>query len=338
MPRKHTILLGIAGSLSVLLMSVVVMQLPDVSLSARVSDARLQQQSSTPWQTITEQDVESGATVFANTNVFFQVPASIETIDRELLLGRHGRQVRYWGYCFPGEDDPENLPQDVGFPGKIFLSEAERAWRKSMEDRQNEISPFTPPSMRKKTAVESPIHHQLDVFRGGMTCYIMTQQQLAIAVDEDQDGLNNQVEKQYGTDQRNPDTDGDALEDWEETTYGTDPLRRDSDADGLLDGIEDANHNGRFDPGETDALKRDTDDDKLCDGLCHEYRNRKVCKDNAGRQCVDIPFGRMIGEDKNLNGKVDTGETDPRKQYSQNDGIRDDQRFYKCLLDNKKDC
>ena len=37
-----------------------------------------------------------------------------------------------------------------------------------------------------------------------------------------------------------------------DTSTGTDPLHPDTDGDGLDDGVEDANHNGRVDPGESD--------------------------------------------------------------------------------------
>jgi len=40
-----------------------------------------------------------------------------------------------------------------------------------------------------------------------------------------------------------------------------------SDGDGLADGVEDANHNGVVDPGETDPRDRDSDDDSLIDGI-----------------------------------------------------------------------
>ncbi|GEM_PF-2882176 len=47
----------------------------------------------------------------------------------------------------------------------------------------------------------------------------------------------------------------------------TDPDDPDSDADGLLDGAEDANCNGRVDPGESDPRAPDTDGDGLEDGV-----------------------------------------------------------------------
>jgi len=64
--------------------------------------------------------------------------------------------------------------------------------------------------------------------------------------DSDRDGLSDQVEREG----ENP----------------TDPHDSDSDDDGLLDGQEDANANGRVDPGETDPNDPDSDDDGTSDG------------------------------------------------------------------------
>ena len=64
-------------------------------------------------------------------------------------------------------------------------------------------------------------------------------------------------------------------------TTKTNPLIADTDGDGLLDGVEDANKNGRVDEGETDPLVADSDGDLIADGV----------------------------EDKNGNGIVDQGET-----------------------------
>ncbi len=70
---------------------------------------------------------------------------------------------------------------------------------------------------------------------------------------------------------------------------------RDSDFDGLPDRLEDANDNGRDDPGETSFVNPDSDGDGLPDGL----------------------------EDDNFNGRVDEGETDPRRADTDGDGISD---------------
>jgi hypothetical protein len=58
-------------------------------------------------------------------------------------------------------------------------------------------------------------------------------------VDQDLDGLTNEVEKKYSTDPDNPDSDGDGLLDKDELfTYRTNPLNSDTDGDAFLDGYE----------------------------------------------------------------------------------------------------
>lgn len=92
--------------------------------------------------------------------------------------------------------------------------------------------------------------------------------------DEDNDGLPNEFEAQFGLDPfdgegangPNGDPDGDALTNAQEFDLGTNPLNVDSDGDGLADGSEDLNRNGVVDPGETDPAKRDTDEDGFDDG------------------------------------------------------------------------
>lgn len=113
----------------------------------------------------------------------------------------------------------------------------------------------------------------------------------------------------------NPDTDGDGIPDGLEDLNRngkrdlneTDPTTADSDGDGLLDGEEDANRNGVVSPGETDPRKRDTDGDGASDG--HEVKvmgTNPLKADTDGDGCTDTE------EDKNQNGVVDPGETDPK--------------------------
>jgi len=118
-------------------------------------------------------------------------------------------------------------------------------------------------------------------------------------MDSDDDGLcdgsappvcgsedlnNNGVVDPGETDPANPDTDGDGLTDGMESgltqpeTPGTNvfspnwrpdsdpstttnPTSPDTDGDGLTDGVEDADHDGRTDPGETSPASADTDQD-----------------------------------------------------------------------------
>jgi hypothetical protein len=95
-----------------------------------------------------------------------------------------------------------------------------------------------------------------------------------------------------------------ALDDTGVVCWGNDPygqtdvpavLHFDRDSDGLDDSVEDSNHNGRVDAGETNPLEADSDGDGLSDGT----------------------------EDSNGNGVVDAGETDPLNSDSDGDGLSD---------------
>ncbi|MBI2440933.1 MAG: hypothetical protein HYV35_06125 [Lentisphaerae bacterium] len=60
-----------------------------------------------------------------------------------------------------------------------------------------------------------------------------------IYVDEDGDGLDQELERQLQTSDNQVDTDGDGLSDYDEVfVYGTDPTNPDSDNDGMPDGWE----------------------------------------------------------------------------------------------------
>lgn len=284
-----------------------------------------------PWAVIDEADILSGAIIPASTNVVFHLPLEgFDTIDREVLLGQKGEHVRYWGYCFPQNTDPDILATTRSQrKGKLFLSEQERRMR--AEEAQANRERFSLNNLPTKEDVRAlqyrpftEIRHQMDVFDTGHLCYIMTAAPLAIALDTDGDRLNNKVEREIGTDETLPDTDADGIYDSVEYLTGTDPLLRDSDQDGLIDGIEDANWNGRVNRGETDPRTRDSDRDGLCDGLCRVRL--------ANKQEV------YIGEDTNLNGQVDEGETDPRKVDTDGDGVFDEQELLLCLLKGGTDC
>ncbi len=100
------------------------------------------------------------------------------------------------------------------------------------------------------------------------------------------------------------DTDGDDLSDeFERDVTGTDPNNPDTDGDGLRDGTEVLGENP------TDPLDPDTDGDRLCDG---PNRIDDVCR---------------AGEDRDANGRVDTGETDPNNTDTDGgtvpDGVED---------------
>lgn len=282
-----------------------------------------------PWVSISPEQVMSGATIPPNTNVVFHLPETgFRRIARETLFGLRGKKVRYWGYCFPANYDPQNVDKRRGFPGLIFLSEKERIARaEAMRKRKPRFSINVLPSADDIARISQrnpfPIRHQLELFDPATMCFIMTEEALAIGLDPDNDRLNDQLERELSTNRHIPDSDGDGVSDGIEHLYNTVPTVRDTDGDGLIDGIEDANWNGRIDSGETDPRSRDSDRDGLCDGMCRVRLKRQ-----------DV----FMGEDKNLNGEVDAGETDPSKWSTGENGISDEIQFLRCIAEGRAVC
>ena len=163
--------------------------------------------------------------------------------------------------------------------------------------------------------------------------------QWVVSQDTDNDGLPDAQELILKTDPNNPDSDADGVPDGVEVLVAhTNPLDDDSDDDGLIDGVEDANHNGKVDPGETDPNKADTDGDGLPDGLERGRTTPQGRNTDLSRFVVDAdpstttdPLnpdsdgdGLLDGaEDVNHNGKRDADETDPRDPDSDKDGLLD---------------
>jgi len=149
--------------------------------------------------------------------------------------------------------------------------------------------------------------------------------------DFDGDGIDSNTEISLGLDPRNPDTDGDGIKDGADGIVDTDgdgkidALDTDSDDDGIPDGVEDTNHNGMFDPGETDRRNVDTDGDGLNDGVEDSNHNGVVDTGETDPRVADTDGdGIKDGvEDTNHNGMVDPGETDPRNPDTDGDGIKD---------------
>jgi hypothetical protein len=129
------------------------------------------------------------------------------------------------------------------------------------------------------------------------------------------------------------DDDNDRVSDAAEARLGTSSSDLDSDDDGLGDGQEDRNGDGRKGNRETHPARFDTDRDGLGDGLERGVKRGVAdppgpiagtgkrfrrdrhprSKTSAVRADTDrggVPDGR---EDKNGNGRVDKGETDPKK-------------------------
>ncbi len=130
----------------------------------------------------------------------------------------------------------------------------------------------------------------------------------AMGVDSDSDGLSDGLEMMLGTDPQNPDTDG----------------------DGVWDGIEDANHNGIYEPslGETnpgidtngDGIPDgyDTDADGLSDGFELRYGTDPTNSDTDSDCILDGI------EDLNRDGQYNMGtETDARNSDTDGDGLPD---------------
>ncbi|EPX57790.1 putative internalin [Cystobacter fuscus DSM 2262] len=120
------------------------------------------------------------------------------------------------------------------------------------------------------------------------------------------------------------DSDEDGITDNIEVATGTDPNNPDTDGDGILDGVEDKNHNGTRDPGETDPLDpaddkfaTDSDGDGLSDGVEIDNGTDPNNPDTDGDGLSDGE------EDANHNGTVDDGETDPRNPDTDGGGTSD---------------
>lgn len=294
-----------------------------------------------PWRVFDPEEVESGATLMPNTNIIIHLPTAMGTLTRETLFGHQGKLVRYWGYCFPDNYDPATAKKIVGLPGKVFLSEADRAWRDAERERRaGPLSIYRPPTKEQLYMREHPdlktIRHQLEVFEGGKTCFLMTEKPIPMGTDADRDGLNAKEESQAGTNPRLADSDADGLMDGIEVmNLRTNPLRRDSDADGLIDGVEEKNHNGKVDLGETSPFEIDSDHDGLCDGLCRTTQGGRLCSDFAHTtDCDPKNTSFWLGEDRNLNGQRDKNETNALNVDSCKDGISDYQHVFACALKN----
>ena len=131
------------------------------------------------------------------------------------------------------------------------------------------------------------------------------------------------------------DSDGDGLSDVDETAAGTDPFDKDSDDDGVLDGDEPGWNEDSDGDGLINALDPDSDNDGLLDGTelglgCANPAtdvSKKHCRADADPSTTTDPLkwdtdggGASDGsEDPNLDGKLDTGETDPTDGHGADD-------------------
>jgi clumping factor A len=146
------------------------------------------------------------------------------------------------------------------------------------------------------------------------------------------------------------DSDGDGISDGGEAELGTDPHDADTDDDGVIDGDELGPDKDTDGDGAINALDPDSDNDGLPDGLelgldcshvgtdvsrghCRADADRGATKTNPLERDTDKGSVSDGSEDWNLDGKIDSGETDPtlghgaddvRVMDSDKDGLSDD--------------
>ncbi|HHL32818.1 MAG TPA: hypothetical protein ENJ30_00470 [Desulfobulbaceae bacterium] len=150
------------------------------------------------------------------------------------------------------------------------------------------------------------------------------------------DGAGNRT----GLSSNSDDYDFDGITDTTESSpsHCTSPTSGDTDNDGIPDNIEDANHNGTMDSGETDPCNPDTDGDGIWDGTELGYQGSgspdtdgavfhpdtdNTTTTNALISDSDgdgIPDGI---EDSNNNGRRDSNETDATMTDTDHDGLAD---------------
>ncbi|MBN1832896.1 MAG: carboxypeptidase regulatory-like domain-containing protein, partial [Deltaproteobacteria bacterium] len=127
------------------------------------------------------------------------------------------------------------------------------------------------------------------------------------------------------------DSDNDGLPDAIENGSCTDPNDADTDDDGIIDGDEDENQNGFVDPNETDPCNIDSDGDGIQDGtelgvvtghstdtgggFIPDADGGATTTDPLEPDSDDDGFSDGV-EDKNLNGQIDPGESDPNNAMS----------------------
>ena len=134
------------------------------------------------------------------------------------------------------------------------------------------------------------------------------------------------------------DSDFDGIADHVENASCTNPMDADTDDDGIKDGDEDKNHNGIVDAGETNPCNADTDGDGIQDGTELGVTQPVPDPDGAAGPLLGTDTAKFQPdldpatktdplnadtdgdglkdgeEDKNHNGRVDAGETDPTEK------------------------
>ncbi len=166
-----------------------------------------------------------------------------------------------------------------------------------------------------------------------------------LLADTDADGLEDGEERSLGTDPNDPDSDGDGIDDGVELELLLDPTDPDSDGDGRCDGPGDGG--GSCDPlpededgdglRDIDEITRigsrpdsiDTDGDGRCDGP-----DLFVCGPEREPCAADDPDATLCpGEDRDGDGMLDPGETDPTRVDTDGDGRCDGADRFVCGAD-----
>ncbi|MDO4413568.1 MAG: S-layer homology domain-containing protein [Erysipelotrichaceae bacterium] len=139
-------------------------------------------------------------------------------------------------------------------------------------------------------------------------------------IDNDSDGLPDELEDLFETDPQVDDSDGDGLSDLEEVRYtGTDPALYDTDGNGVNDGDEDFDGDGISNLEEvrngTDPLKADTDGDGLGDNEEGDYGTDPTLPDTDDD---GMPDGDEVGFGLDpLNPSTDGENPDDERTFEQ---------------------
>jgi hypothetical protein len=127
-----------------------------------------------------------------------------------------------------------------------------------------------------------------------------------VGIDTDGDGLSDDDEDIAGTDPDDADSDDDGLPDGLEVDVGTD-----TDGDGLINGLDpDSDDDGLFDGTETGRECQGADID-LERGFCRSDADNGLTLTSPVDPDTDDGGASDGSEDANLDGAIDTGETNP---------------------------
>jgi len=258
-----TLLIGLV------LLAIIVSVLKDIDLRGRlVPTEQRRTNRETPVMHFDADRAAEGFTAPADTHVIFTIPTNAR-VSRNIFFGPEYDAVRYWGYCFYGD---EAARKKSGLRGLKIYHE-ERFFYSLAEKRAQGGKPK--PTSDDLLGILQSLHGAAprepdsfyNVFEAGDTCYVMSSASLPAGLDADGDLLNAALERMLGTHPLIADTDRDGITDGNEYyTTKTLPKEADTDRDGPSDLCEDKDQDGYLDAGETSALTWDTDRDDLCDG------------------------------------------------------------------------